>query len=138
MQPGDFVEVASHVQRLPSCSVEMRARTAVGRAYYGVYLECCDLISHFPEVESPGNDHGKVPSRLHELRHLMKDEQFSKLAIMVDTLCTARRNADYRWPPKEPFLSNFQRDQYIVDTVDDAGKALRLIDDIRRAYLPRP
>ena len=96
---------------------EAEIRTAIGRAYYAMFLRTRDSLAAqgLKTLRNSGEDHGSVVRTLRQKRRVTAGEQLEKLMSM-------RRVADY--------------DTSATVSLSDLDLALSLAQDVRRMLTP--
>ncbi len=128
MVPRDFTDVASGVLDL-ECDQQARLRTAVGRAYYAVYLAGRAAIAHFSVyVSSNADSHEEVASVLSS----STDREIRALGDMLGKLRRRRNDADYvLYPSSHP-----ETDDSVEATVLGAYIAIETLDTLILSHGP--
>lgn len=114
-------------------SDEATLRTAVGRAYYAVYLLTRDWIDfRFPDEirEAEGRSHERYTNCLNNLQRKFMDLQLSRFARELTGLKDKRHFADY-------CISNLDV-QGVVNTREAMLQAKKLLDDLAQLQAKYP
>jgi hypothetical protein len=90
MKPQEFLSYAQQIASSPSLSAA-EYRSAISRAYYGVYLQSRDWLKSLGIVIKGGNEHKQMRVYLVE----SKVDVAAQLARLLDNLQTSRKDADY-------------------------------------------
>jgi len=90
MKPEEFLTYAQRIAATPGLSAA-EYRSAVSRAYYGVYLQTRDWLKSLGIVIKGGNEHKLMRVYLTESKVAIAVE----LARLLDNLQTSRKDADY-------------------------------------------
>ena len=115
-----FIDLASDIL---AGNTEAHWRGAVGRAYYGLMLECRDALFRWGFKLLPrDNVHPFVRLRFYCVAH----PDLKSIGWALDWLVRFRNRADYDLSPHVDFASNTRAEQ----AIDDARDALALLDAI--------
>jgi|ERR1019366_9775804 hypothetical protein len=118
MQGREFIDLAADIL---AGQTEAHRRGAVGRAYYGLMLECRDALRRWGIKQPPrDNVHPFVRLRFSYAAH----SDLMSISWVLDRLVQLRNRADYDLSSHVDFASNTTAQQAIVD----ARAALALLD----------
>ncbi len=112
---------------------EATLRTAVGRAYYAIYLLTRDWIdSRFPDeiMEADGGSHERYTNCLNSLQRKFMDLQLSRFARKLANLKDKRHFADY-------CISDLDV-QGVANTREAMLQAKKLLDDLAQLKAKYP
>ena len=104
-------------------NTEAHRRSAVGRAYYGLMLECRDALFRWG-FKLPPRDNVYTFTRLRF--YCAADPDLKKIGWALDYLVQLRSRADYDLSPHVDFASNARAQL----AINDARAALALLDAI--------
>src|SRR5687767_14554640 len=96
LDPAKLIPVAKRLPPELSLDKEARTRTAIGRAYYALFLATRKAICERLQIDiDNGIDHGVLTNKLFAASSETNNEQLSALAKTLIDLYTARQKADY-------------------------------------------
>lgn len=103
--PALFAEIGKNIANAGSLDKEARCRTALGRAYYALFLSIRSALRQAQGRPIHGRedhlDHGRLPIALYSA----EDPALSAIAKLLDELNRARRTADYVLDPEGGYQS---------------------------------
>jgi hypothetical protein len=120
MRPRAFVDLAKELAAGPT---ESHWRGAVGRAYYGLMLECRDTLLAWGFTLPPRD---KVHAVVRLRMTYSTDNDVKRIGLTLDHLGQLRNRADYDLKTSKYFSSRVSAQQAVQDAVD----ALALLDGI--------
>lgn len=132
MRAAEFVEVGGELMLATFCSPESRFRSAVGRAYYGVYHEACELLTALG-APFDSKRHGSTTDALFALARSKDDELFRDVAVAIKSLYAGRQKADYRFD--DTSSQSFRSDQFSMNQVLDGKWILTKLDLLRQKHV---
>ena len=137
MRGRDFIDTAV---RLSTGNTEADYRTAISRAYYGLFIECRDALLRWGFVFAPRNSHREVQ------RHLTfpKNTDVNDIGDLLTFLSARRNSSDYDTTnPRHPQTSAAAADAAarsangvaLLDALDsDPARRAQAIADIRAVF----
>ena len=101
---------------------EAHWRTACGRAYYALMLECRDVLERWGIPVLPHDVHSYVRFRFEFVAHA----DLKAIGIQLDLLGQLRAKADYHIRPFTAFTTEVRA----LDAIQEASDAIGLLDEI--------
>jgi hypothetical protein len=119
MRGRDFLDTASRLTRM---NAESDWRSAIGRAYYALYLECRDALRRWGFAIPPRSSHRDVYQHI----SFPNNVDLARIAKAFSNLSSVRNRADYDLAPHWMFASSAAT----IDAVREARDAITLLDAI--------
>ena len=128
--PALFAKVGRSITRQGSLDKEARIRTAIGRAYYALFLAIRTAIRNREgrEIHGRGDriDHGKLKNFL----YAANDPKLKSLAGVLNDLYEARRQADYVLEPVGHWEGYFTRTRNAERLLKQVEATIRQLPNI--------
>ena len=120
--PPEFVNLAQAVVTTPALHAEARARTAIGRAYYGLFLAVRAAIR---VAEGRSADDGMAKGHLPSVLFSSKKDELIAVGMLLDSLYSLRRRADYILSPQGDWARKLSDPAYVEVRVKEAQALIK-------------
>lgn len=130
--PALLVPVAKLLPATALLDKEARTRSAIGRAYYSLFLATRAAIAKAVGKDIDTDiDHGDLTNKLFAASSETNNEDLSATAKTLSDLYMARKQADYRLAPEPKWAAKLSKPEYargLTTRAEDAIKRLPKLD----------